>query len=101
MSLEKLIVEGLSESNLRKTLTAMGVPAKDINGFRALKLLDALIRMAQIAKTTGLDVAKDGARLWARLATDGTNPAQPIVYLFALHDVRVQKAHKQVTHSSN
>lgn len=94
MSLDKLITEGLSESNLRDTLTAMGVPDKETNKLRALKLLDALIRVAQIARSTGLDIATDGAMLWDRLAADGTKPEQPIAHLFALYDVRILKAHK-------
>lgn len=94
MSLEKLIIEGLSEGNLRKTLIALGVPEKDIKDHRTLKLLDALIRLAQIAQTTGLNIDADGAALWARLTAEGTEPPQPIAHLFALHDVRILKAHK-------
>jgi hypothetical protein len=94
MSLEKLIIEGLSEANLRKALLALGVPEKEIKDLRALKLLDAIVRLAQSARATGLNLATDGAVLWGRLATEGTQPAQPIARLFALHDVRILKAHK-------
>ena len=94
MSLEKLIIEGLSEGNLRRTLQAMGAPAADIRDWRSLKLLDGIVRLAQLAHATGLSIADDGAELWGRLSTEGTVPAQPIANVFALRDTRLLKAHK-------
>lgn len=94
MTLGKLLIEGLSEAKLRELLLVAGVPAKDIKGLGSLKLLDRIVCLAQLAKSTGLSLAKDGAVLWGRLQKEGTNPAQPISHLFALYDVRILKAHK-------
>jgi hypothetical protein len=94
MSLSKLIVEGLSESSLRKMLLTIGVPTEAIADFRTLKLLDCLIRMAQVASATGLALSKDGKRIWDRLDKEETNPPRPVAHLFALYDIRLIKAHK-------
>ena len=94
MALEKLIIEGQSEGNLRKSLQAIGVPAQSIAKLKSLKLLDRVVSLAQIAKATGLTLANDGGVLWERLQKEGTNPPEPIGHLFALHDIRILKAHK-------
>jgi hypothetical protein len=94
MSLNKLIIEGLSERNLRRTLQAIGLPSGEIREFGTLKLLDCIVRLAQLAVSTGLNLSKDGSELWKRLASKGTVPAQPIAHLFALYGLRVLKAHK-------
>jgi len=94
MSLEKLIVEGLSEASLRKLLVAIGVPDSEIAKFGSLKLLDCIVRMAQVAHKTGLNFKKNDPLIWDRLKKEGTIPTQPIIRLFALHDMRVLKAHK-------
>jgi hypothetical protein len=94
MSLNKLVVESLSESRLRQLLAALGVPADAIAKFGTLKLLDCIVRMAQVAASTGLGLSKDGKAIWDRLEREGTTPAQPIARLFALYDIRIVKAHK-------
>lgn len=94
MTLDKLLIEGLSEAKLREFLLAAGVPAKDIKDLRGLKLLDRVVCLAQLAKSTGLSLAKDGTALWERLSKEGTQPTQPISHLFALHDVRGLKGHR-------
>jgi hypothetical protein len=60
MSLNKLVVESLSESRLRQLPAALGVPADAIAKFGTLKLLDCIVRMAQVAASTGLGLSKDG-----------------------------------------
>jgi hypothetical protein len=94
MCLHKLIIEGLSEGKLRRTLEAIGVPLAAIRDLGTLKLLDCIVRLAQLASSTGLDISEDGPQLWERLAKDGTVPAQPVAHLFALYDIRKLKAHK-------
>ncbi len=94
LSLEKLILEGIGEGNLRKTLLAVGVPGDAIKNMRSLKLLDRIVCLAQVADAVGLTLQEDGAAVWERLKADGTKPAQPIEHLFALHDVRILKAHR-------
>jgi hypothetical protein len=94
MSLDKLVIEGLSEGSLRQTLQAIGVPSDAIAKFRTLKLLDSVVRLAHLADTTALSISKNGALLWERLAKEDIIPAQPVAHLFALYDVRILKAHK-------
>jgi hypothetical protein len=94
MSLDKLIIEGLSESRLRRILQAIGVPPDAVAEFGTLKLLDCIVRLAQIALMTGLSISKHGASLWERLSNEGTVPSQPVARLFALYDLRILRAHK-------
>lgn len=94
VSLSKLVVEGLVESKLRKVLRALGVPSEAIADFGSLKLLDCILRLAQVSNATGLALSKEGPRVWDRLTRDGTKPAQPVAHLFAIYDLRLIKAHK-------
>ena len=71
----------------------MGVPPKEIEEFRSLKLLDCVVRMCQVACASGLNFAMSGAEIWQRVSKDGTDPPRPIPRMFALHDMRNLKAH--------
>lgn len=94
MNLNKLVGEGLSEKSLRLVLRALGVPAKAVESLGSLKLLDCVVRMAQLAEQTGLELALQGQEVWRRLESDGTQQEQPIGRLFALYDLRVLAGHK-------
>src|SRR5262249_44980463 len=94
MSLNKLVVEGLSEKKLRRLLGALGVPADALSKLGTLKLLDRVVRMAQVANSTGLELAKEGKEILDRLEKEGTTPKQPIERLFALYELRIVSAHK-------
>ncbi len=94
MSLDKLLVEGLNEGTLRQILRAVGVPSASIRDFRALKLLDYLVRLAQLAGATALTLSKDGAVLCNRLAEIAAVPGKPPSRLFVLHNIRILKGHK-------
>lgn len=94
LKLNKLISEGLNESALRRTLYTLGVPVHAIEKFRTMKLLDALVRMSQVGARTGLSLSKNGELIWQRLAEEGTEPQQPLHYLFALYDIRILAGHK-------
>lgn len=94
MNLEKLVLEGIREGNLRKILLAIGVPGDEIKDLRSLKLLDRIVCLAQVSDAVALTLQKDGAVVWDRLKSDGTKPEQPVGQLFALHDVRILKAHR-------
>jgi len=93
LSINKLAVERLVEQSLRKTLHAMGVPPKEIEKLRTLKLLDCVVRMCQVACASGLSLTTSGAEIWQRLSESGTDPPQPITSMFALYDMRILKAH--------
>lgn len=77
MVLEQLIIEGLSQNNLRLTLRMLGVPAGEIEKLRSLKLLDRLVCMVQVACQAGLELVLQGKEVWDRLQRDGTTPAEP------------------------
>ena len=93
LSLTKLLVEGLKEPPIRNIVRAAGVPEKDAKGYRTLKLLDCVVRLKQVAAATGLFLKANDPTVWERLVADGTDPPQPIGHLFALYDLRLQKAH--------
>jgi hypothetical protein len=94
MSLNKIVTEGLSEKDFRLILRSVGVPPEPLEKLRALKLLDCIVRMAQIAEQAGLDLPIQGKEVWRRLEKDGTVPARPIDHLFALYELRVLAGHK-------
>ncbi|WOH47554.1 hypothetical protein [Bradyrhizobium sp. sBnM-33] len=94
MDLNKLVTEGLSEKSLRLVLRALGVPEEAVEKLRALKLLDSLLCMAQLAEQKGLELPRQGREVWQRLQRDGTEPAQPIERLFSLYELRVLAGHK-------
>jgi hypothetical protein len=94
VSLNKLLVEGLVESRLRGILHKLGVQSESIAKLKGLKLLDCIIRMAQVANASGLPLQRHGREIWDRLQKEGTEPPQPITGLFALYDIRHLKAHK-------
>jgi hypothetical protein len=53
MSLNKIVAEGFSEKALRLTLRSLGIPQDALEELRALKLLDRIVCMAQLAEQTG------------------------------------------------
>ncbi len=92
--LYKLVVEGLSEKWMRRTLLAVGVPSDDIKELRSLKLLDHLARLAELANQSGLLLREDGAILHGRLADE---PVPSLLApLFALTALRQLADHRAV-----
>ena len=94
VKLDKLLVEGIAEVNLRGLLITLGVPAESLAKLGTLKLLDTIVRMAQLGAKTGLQLSRNGPIIWERLIEEGTKPEQPVSHLFALHDIRILGAHK-------
>lgn len=97
MNITKLVVEGLSEKALRRLVAALGIPSKTTANWRTLKLLDCVVRLAQVAVATGIGASKSGEELWKRLNEDGTTPEQPIACFFALYDLRLLEAHRSAS----
>jgi hypothetical protein len=93
LSINKLAVDDLVQASLRRMLHVMGVPPKEIQKFRELKLLDCVVRMCQVARASGLSFATSGVEIWERLSKDGADPPQPIARMFALNDMRNLKGH--------
>jgi hypothetical protein len=91
--LQQLIIEGLSQNNLRLSLRKLSVPAREIEKLGSLKLLDLLVRMAQVARQAGLELALQGKEVWDRLNARST-PVEPIGHLFALYDLRTLGGHR-------
>jgi hypothetical protein len=94
VSINKLAVEGLVQQSLRRTLHAMGVPPKKIEKHGNLKLLDCVVRMCQVARSSGLNFTTSGTEIWQRLSKNGTDPRQPIARMFALYDMRILGTHR-------
>ena len=92
--LYQLVGEGLSEANLRRLLEALKVLPKQIEGFRSLKLLDYLIRLAGLATRTGLQISS-GTQLQDRLKDEAA--ASPLGRLFALYELRLLADHRTGT----
>ena len=47
----------------------------------------------QVAVAGGYDIAADAGLIQAELKENGTTPARPLEYLFALYDLRIVGAH--------
>ena len=92
-ALSALIVEGLNERRLRALALAAQVPEAEIKDFKSLKLLDVLVKLAQVSKATGLPIHSNDPTLWGRLSSDGTTPAKPTDRLAALIELRNLAAH--------
>lgn len=92
--LYKLVAEGLGEAWLRRLLVALGIPPDDIKSYRSLKLLDLLIRLADLAERSGLCL-DDGPELLARLP--GAPVTSPLASLFALTSLRQLADHRMDT----
>lgn len=93
-ALNNLLVESLGQPSLRAILTTLGVPAKEMEGFRGLKLLDLLVRLAQVARATGYRLPSQAEAVREELKAAGTNPERPLENLFALYDLRIIASHK-------
>ena len=93
-SLTKLVIEGLSEAALRKLLINLDALSKDIENSKALKLLDRIVCLAQVAKSTGLDLVQNRSEINQRFVKYGTSPKQPIDLLFSLYNIRLIASHK-------
>ena len=94
-TLDKLVVEALSERFLRPMVRAIAPPPGDIDRFRGLKLLDRLTCLAQVANAGGLELATSGEDVVARYDREGTDPPQPLLRLFVLSDLRQVKGHRK------
>jgi hypothetical protein len=93
LSLNKVVVEGLSERALRMTLHAICVPSTEIADFGSLKLLNCVVGMCLVANKTELQLSTAGGTVWNRLCNSDVDAKQPIPHLFALYDMRLLKAH--------
>jgi hypothetical protein len=97
--LTALIIEGLSQSKLRKLLTEMHVDGKAIKGFGSLKLLEVLIHLAIISRQSGLGLSDCDELERRRQESVAALPSgkfleTPAAVLFALYDLRVSASHR-------
>ncbi len=93
VELNNLLVEGLGQSNLRSILVKLGVAPKKIEGFRGLKLLDYVVRLAQVSISTGYKIPSQAQAILDELEANGTEPARPLEHIFALYDLRIVGSH--------
>ena len=89
--LNTLIVEGLNESILRKTLLRLGVDSKRIKMYKSLKLLELLIETCIISNKSGLSLINDFQTINQRI--DYANLNELLNKLYGLYNLRLQSAH--------
>lgn len=89
----KLLVEGLTEKNLRKILVDLNADAKLIKEWRTLRLLDLILKLSSIAEDAGLQLSEDSAEVWRRYSEVDRFEERPVGALFLLTDLRNVKAH--------
>ncbi len=97
--LNTLIVEGLSESKLRKLLAEMHVDSKLIKDLGSLKLLDTLVQLAIISRQSGLGLSDCDELERRRKEAVAELPKgkfleTPTATLFALYDLRINASHR-------
>lgn len=92
-TLHQLVGEGLSEGALRGLLQSLGIPPEDIEGFGSLKLLEHSIRLAELAKRTGLPPNNENLLNRLEDETEVTH----IEKLFALYELRKLADHRADT----
>ncbi len=93
-ALDKVLIEALGERSLRPLVKAIG-PQPETDSFRGMKLLDRILCLVQAANTSGLTLWESAEAVLERFRTEGTDPAQPIVKLFALSDLRQLASHRK------
>jgi hypothetical protein len=93
VALNSLLAEQLGQQILRALLTTLSMPAKELEGFRGLKLLDLIVRLAQVALTTGYRIPSQAEAVRDELMAGGTEPERPLEHLFALYDIRIVGSH--------
>ena len=94
VDLSKVVIDGLSEEILRKSLVAIGVPANDLEKKRSLKLLDHLVQLAIISIGTGLDIFSQGSEIENRRKEK--LPQTRVKDLEYLKKLRNSKSHKNI-----
>lgn len=99
--LNKFIVEGLEQANLRNLLNALHEDSDKFIKFGSIKLLDLLVQHLTIADETGLNFLTDAKEISERLQaklnafTDGDHLPSPCKSLFILYDMRIASTHRQ------
>ncbi|NIM13020.1 MAG: hypothetical protein GTO45_12910 [Candidatus Aminicenantes bacterium] len=99
--LNTLIVEGLSEKNLRKVLIKMNIDNRSIERLRGLKLLDMFNQYGSIVEDTGLEFISNKEEIEKRRlekvsrSRPGEHLKTPLELLFALNDLRNAASHRK------
>ncbi|MFA7419093.1 MAG: hypothetical protein WCZ90_05335 [Melioribacteraceae bacterium] len=90
--LDVLLVEGLSEKYLRKTLLKYGIDNKVIERYRSIKLLALLVELKIISNKTGLEFTNSFSGIIERLEYDKINDS--LKEFFALNALRQLSSHR-------
>ena len=80
-------------AGLRSSLVTLGVAPKKLEGLRGLKLLDYVVRLSQVAVSTGYLIPSQAQAILDEMEANGTDPARPLEHLFALYDLRIVGSH--------
>lgn len=86
-----LIIEGLNEGLLRRTLVKIGVDSEKIKEYGSVKLLEMLIELCLISNKSGLILSKEGKVIFKRIDYEKIN--ELLSRLFGLYYLRQQFAH--------
>lgn len=90
--LDQLVVEAIDEGILRETLVAFGVDAEQIKGWRSLKLLAHLMRLAVTGSSAGLRLPEDAHQMVDRVSGGPSPPGLSV--LEQLHELRIVGSHR-------
>lgn len=97
--LNVLLIECLSEKNLRKLVLALHVNPEEIKELRSLKLLEIFIQHAMIVSETGLSLLTESEEIEKRRQEkisklqNGQHLPSPLGVFFQLYDLRLKDAH--------
>jgi hypothetical protein len=91
-ALHNLVIEGLNEAIIRRTLLKLGTPEDQIKEFRSVRLLERLLQYALIAIKSGLDPVWHADKIASRL--ESLQLQTPSSTLFTLNDLRVVESHR-------
>jgi hypothetical protein len=90
-----LIIEGLNEGLLRRTLLKVGVESNNIKEYRSVKLLELLIEIFIVSNKSGLSPKKNGKTIVGRIDYENTN--EFLRQMFGLNFLRIQSSHSSGT----
>lgn len=91
-ALHKLVIEGLNEGIIRRTLLKLSAPEDKIREFRSVRLLDRLLQYALIAIKSGLDPVRHADEIASRL--ESVQLQTPSSTLFTLNELQVVESHR-------
>jgi hypothetical protein len=91
-AIHKLVIKGLKEGMIRRTLLKLAAPEDKIKEFKSVRLLDRLLQYGLMARQSGLDPIRQADEIASRL--ESSQLQTPSNILFMLNDLRVVESHR-------